>query len=264
MQYIDNGCKFRPYWLNTSGNSILKDLLAHVDGRRKRELEGLLQGKAVNSPVLENIVYADIRTNRDALFMMLMTAGYLKPIETWQDAEYMEWAKLQIPNVEIRTTYRREILNHIVPSQGEILLRDMMGSMASGDAKGFAEVMSEILRNFVSHHDAAQPESFYHGLMLGLSVLMEGEYRIASNRESGYGRFDIASFPLKENAPGVILELKAAKTETELEAKAKEALLQIADKAYGTELSRQGVKEVWSYGIAFCGKKVWLEPSCPN
>ncbi len=261
VQYIDNGCKFRPYWLNTSGNSILRDLLAQVDERRQRELEGLLQGKAVEAPVLENLVYADIRTNRDALFMMLMTAGYLKPVEIWQDEEYMEWAKLKIPNVEIRTAYRKEILNYIVPRKGGVLLRDMMKAMASGDVKGFSEVLSEILRDFVSYHDAAQAETFYHGFMLGISVLMEGEYRVASNRESGYGRFDIAFFPLKENAPGVILELKAAKREEELEAKAKEALLQIADKAYGTELSRQGVKEIWSYGIAFCGKKVWLEPA---
>ena len=88
---------------------------------------------------------------------------------------------------------------------------------------------------------------------------MEGEYRIESNRESGYGRFDIAFFPLKENAPGVILELKAAKSEEELEAKAREALEQIASKAYNTDLARQGVKEIWSYGIAFCGKRMWME-----
>ena len=95
--------------------------------------------------------------------------------------------------------------------------------------------------------------------MLGFSVLMEGEYRVESNRESGYGRFDIAFFPLKQGTPGVILELKSTKSEEELEEVAKAALGQIREKSYPTELARQGVKEVWNYGIAFCGKKVQME-----
>ena len=111
----------------------------------------------------------------------------------------------------------------------------------------------------MSYHDIAQPETFYHGLMLGFSVLMEGEYRVESNRESGYGRFDIAFFPLKPGTPGVILELKSTKSEEELEETAKAALGQIWEKSYPAELARQGVKEVWSYGIAFCGKRVWME-----
>ena len=259
IQFVDHGCRFQPYWLNTSGNAILKDLLARVDGRRQRELEGLLHGKPVEVPAMENFVFADIRRNRDALFMLLMTAGYLKPVEVWKDEDCVDWARLQIPNVEVRTAYRREILGYIVPSQGETLLRDMLRSMAEGDVTGFSEHLSDILRDFVSCHDAAQPESFYHGLLLGFSVLMDGKYRVASNKESGYGRFDIAFFPLKEDAPGVILEIKAAKSEDALEAKASEALEQIAEKEYGAELSRQGVKEIWRYGIAFCGKRVWME-----
>ena len=260
IQFVDHGCTFQPYWLNTSGNAILRDLLDRVDSRRQRELEGLLQGKPVEVPVMENFIFADIRKNRDALFMLLMTTGYLKPVKRWKDAEYTEWARLQIPNVEVRTAYRREILGNIVPSQGEILLRDMLNSMTEGDVAGFSENLSDILRDFVSYHDAVRhPENFYHGLLLGLSVLMSGSYRVESNREAGYGRFDIAFFPLKENAQGVILKLKAAKSEEELEPKAKEALGQIEEKAYGAELSRQEVKEIWRYDIAFCGKRVRME-----
>ena len=259
IRYIDEGCKCQPYWMNTSGNSILKDLLRRVDTRRHKELQGLVQGKAVESPVLENIVYADIHRNRDALFMMLMTTGYLKPVEAWKDEDCADWVRPKIPNLEVRIAYRKEILGHIVPSQGETLLRDMLRSMTDGDAEGFQENLSDLLRDFVSYHDTAQPESFYHGLLLGLSVLLDGEYHISSNRESGYGRFDIAFFPLKDGTPGVILELKSARSEEAMEGAAKEALRQIEEKAYLTELARQGVKEVWRYGIAFCGKKVWME-----
>ena len=258
IQYLDNGCEFRPYWLNTSGNSILQDLLARVDSRRQRELEGLLHGIGVESPVMEEVVYSDLAESRDALFMMLMTAGYLKPVKTWKDEDCADWALLQIPNLEVRMAYRKEILGHIVPSQGESLLRDMLRAMSAGDTEAFSEHLSYILRDFVSYHDTAQPESFYHGLMLGFSVLLDGKYRVESNRESGYGRFDIAFFPLKTGTPGVILELKAAGADEELEQKAKEALGQIAGKEYSAEFARQKVAEVWSYGIAFHGKKVCL------
>ena len=259
INFVDNGCKFQPYWLNTSGNAIIRDLLDHVDGERKRELEGLLRGKPVEVPAMENFVFGDIKGNRNALFMLLMTAGYLKPVERWKEPDSTDWVRLQIPNFEVSMAYRSEILNHIVPRQGEILLRNMLRSMTEGDTEGFSENLSCILRDFVSYHDSAQPESFYHGLLLGFSVYLDGMYRVESNKESGYGRFDIAFFPLKEDTPGVIIEIKAAKSEDDLESRAQEALEQIEEKKYSAELSRQGVKEIWRYGIAFCGKQVWME-----
>ena len=95
--------------------------------------------------------------------------------------------------------------------------------------------------------------------MLGCVLYYENDYRVVSNRESGYGRFDIAFFPLKPGTPGVILELKSVKSEEELEETAQAALRQIGEKSYPAELARQGVKEVWNYGIVFCGKRVWME-----
>lgn len=261
INFVRHGCEFRPYWLNTSGNSILKDLLTKVDRRRQKELEGLLHGIGVESPVMEEVVYSDLADSRDALFMMLMTAGYLKPVKTWKDEDCADWALLQIPNLEVRMAYRKEILGHIVPSQGESLLRDMLRAMTTGDTEEFSECLSCILRDFVSYHDTAQPESFYHGLMLGFSVLLDGKYQVKSNRESGYGRFDLAFFPLHPGTPGVILELKAARSEEELKEKAQEALQQIAGKEYCAELSRQGASDIWRYGIAFHGKKICLQGS---
>ena len=163
-----------------------------------------------------------------------------------------------------RRTLPKEILGSIVPSQGETLLKDMLRAMTTGNTEEFSEHLSYILRDFVSYHDTAQGESFYHGLMLGFSVLLDGKYSVKSNRESGYGRFDIAFFPLKPGMPGVILELKAAKAGEELEAKAQEALAQIAGKAYGHELARQGATEIWNYGIAFHGKQVCLAGMAEN
>ena len=117
------------------------------------------------------------------------------------------------------------------------------------------------MENVVSYHDTAQGESFYHGLMLGLTVLVEGDYRVKSNRESGYGRFDIAFFPEDKKSPGVILELKSAKgidNEEKLQPLAEEALAQIETKDYIAELENEGITDIWRYGVAFCGKKVAL------
>lgn len=260
IQFVDNDCKFRPYWLNTSGNSILRVLLENIDARRKKELEGLLLGKPVRTQVMENIVYGDIESDGNTLFMMLLTSGYLKAVEVWQDKNFMEWAKLQIPNREIRQAFQDEIFRNAAPHKGYIVLHDMLEAMIERNAEDFAEYLSELLTDFVSFHDLDHsPESFYHGLLLGFSVLLEGTYRVESNKESGYRRFDIAFFPQNNGKPGVLLEIKAAKTREELEQAAKKALEQIREKAYLKEFNRQGVKKVWTYGIAFCGKRLWLE-----
>ena len=260
ISFIDNDCKFQPYWLNTSGNGILKTLLARIDARKEANLMGLLKGEPLSVPVRENIIYADINSDRDNLYMMLLTSGYLKAVKTWKDERSRDWAALKIPNMEISCAYEDEILANIVPHQGKIVLRDLMEAMTEGRADDFAKYLSELLRDFVSFHDSDHnPESFYHGLLLGISVWLDGRYRVESNRESGYGRFDIAFFPQRENMPGVILELKTVKEEDEMEQAAKAALSQIEAKEYVAGLARQGVTSVWKYGIAFCGKKVWLE-----
>lgn len=262
VQFVDHGCRFQPYWLNASGNSILRVLLEQVDEDRRRDLEGLMQGIPVEATIDEGVIYADIHESSNALYMMMLTTGYLKAVEAcWDPAgEELPCCKLLIPNREIRIVYQREILGWMATRSDSIQLRHMLRAMLAGDVATFRGRLQKILSGIVSCHDAARnPENFYHGLMLGFSVLMGGSYRVESNRESGYGRFDIAFFPLKEHAPGVILEIKAAKREEELEARAKEALGQIGEKAYRAELLRQGAREIWSYGIAFCGKRVWLE-----
>lgn len=260
IQYLDNDCKFQPYWINVSGNSILQVLLQNVDESRYEELQGLLRFRdsSVEALVDEGIIYPDIETDSNALYMMLLTTGYLKAIETWQDTRGRWWCRLQIPNREVLLAYEDEVLGKVAGSGNRVTLFAMLNAMTAGKVAVFQKHLSKILRDMASYHDTAQPESFYHGLMLGLTVLMEGEYRVESNRESGYGRFDIAFFPLKKNAPGIILELKAADSDQELAEKAQEALQQIAGKEYGTELARQGVQEIWSYGVSFHGKKVHL------
>ncbi|MBR2215539.1 MAG: AAA family ATPase [Selenomonadaceae bacterium] len=264
IKYVDSGCRFQPYWLNTSGNVILRKLLDIADENRRAELTGLMQDKYVTAFIDEGVIYPDIEQNDNALYMMLLTTGYLKAIETFYDESGEEWptCHLLIPNKELRIVYRKEIIGYLTPKSGGLAARFMLRAMLAGDAATFQKYLQDILREVVSYHDTAkQPENFYHGFLLGLTVLMLHDYRIESNRESGYGRFDLAFFPINKNSPGVILELKAAKgitTEEELMPLAEKALAQISDKEYITELKQQGVENIWWYGVAFGGKRVAL------
>ncbi len=261
INFVQHGCKFQRYWINVSGNSILRVLLKNVDETRYDELQSLLRFREayVDTMMDEGIIYPDIETDDNALYMMLLTTGYLKAIETWQDRRGRWWCRLQIPNREVLLAYEDEVLAKVAGPSNRVPLFAMLNAMTAGKASVFQKHLRKILRDMVSYHDTALPESFYHGLMLGLTVLMEGEYRVESNRESGYGRFDLAFFPLHPGTPGVILELKAADSDEELENKAQEALQQIAEKEYCAELARQGASDIWNYGIAFHGKKICLK-----
>ena len=205
----------------------------------------------------DGTIYPQIADNRDALYTMLLTAGYLKSVEA-TSANGRQWCKLQIPNFEVRSLFDREIIQSMSRKQGESIAYEMLEEMVAGQADLFEADLARILRETVSAHDTAHMESFYHGLMLGLSVLLADSYIVESNHESGYGRFDIALLPKNKKNSGIIMELKATKNIDELEASAKKGLQQIEDKAYLTEFAKHGIKDIWKYGIAFCGKHVKL------
>ena len=184
IHFIDAGGKFDAYWVNVSQNAILKDMLARVGVERERALFALVRGETVDIPLWENTVFGELYENDVNLFTMLLTAGYLKVIKKWKDEENETWGSLKIPNEEIRIAYRREIVSNIVPCTGERILVVMLNAMTQGDGKTFAEKLTTVLRDFVSYHDTAF-ESFYHGLLLGFAVWLNGKYTVESNAESG-------------------------------------------------------------------------------
>ena len=257
IRYFDEGCRPGTYWANTSGNSILKTMLARVDEVRRNDLAGLMQGKTVFSVLNEGLIYDDIYKNKDALCTMLLTTGYLKCVG--QKTEYgREWSELAIPSREIRSLFDHEIIMNLSGYTGESTVFQMLDAMLCGNKDDFADTLRLILLENVSVHDAAYPETFYHGMMLGFSLLLDGRYEIESNKESGYGRFDLVFIPKDKDKAGVIMEFKKAQSEDALDAKAEEALKQIEDKEYMTAFAKRGIQKIWKYGIAFCGKKLAL------
>ena len=257
IMYFDAKCKPAPYWVNTSGNGIIKYMLDRLDGRGREDLQSLMDGNTISKQVQEGIIYEEIGSNADDLYTMLLTTGYLKCTSS-QDGLLGTYMDLQIPNLEILRLFTREIAQNFTGYRGVSDITNMMDEMLKGNAVLFEEDLNRILRNSVSYHDAANGESFYHGMMLGFCVLLKDTHIVQSNRESGYGRFDLALIPTDRRYYGVIMEFKRAADEGQLENKALEALAQIEELSYIAEFQQRQIEKVWKYGIAFCGKKVCL------
>ena len=254
INFFDRG-RIGDYWINTSGNSILRQLLQFRSFQQEKYLYALLKGQSVPAVIREGLVYDDLKRHKDALYSMLVTTGYLTVVEKRQ-MPGGPFCRLQIPNKEIRDAYQFEILQRMKDTMAVSDLYAMLDALLCGDAETFSDDLQHYIAQFVSAYDAANKESFYHGLLLGMTALVLNDYTVESNRESGYGRFDLAIFPKEMGRAGVIMEFKVAADENEMEEKAQEALQQIEDREYVTEFQKRGVKEVWKYGIAFCGKKV--------
>ena len=257
IMYFDAGCKPAPYWVNTSGNGIVKQMFKFSGQEGADDLQSLMDGGSVFKQLREGVVYANIGDRIDDLYSILLMTGYLKCVGLMEKL-YGEEAELRIPNKEIRSLFGREILENFIAAGSVSRLGRMLDAMVSGHGDIFESVLSGIVRNNVSYHDAANGESFYHGMMLGFCVLLKDTHIVQSNRESGYGRFDLAFIPTDRRYYGVILEFKRAADEAQLEEKALEALAQIEELSYIAEFEQRQIEKVWKYGIAFCGKKVCL------
>lgn len=257
IQYFQEDCKAGAYWVNTSGNGIIKQLLRGMGKGSADDLRSLMEWKIISKQVSEGVIYEDIGKNPDDLYTLLLAAGYLKCVRIKDDL-YGQEAELKIPNKEIYSLFGREILANMMAGGAVSDLRKMLNAMLSGCVKTFEAILATIVRNNVSYYDAANGESFYHGMMLGFCVLLKDTHLVESNRESGYGRFDLALLPVDKRYYGVVLEFKRAENESQLEGRALEAFAQIEELSYVAEFEKRQIKNVWKYGIAFYGKRVCL------
>lgn len=259
VNYFRQNCQPAAYWVNTSGNAILKHLLREAAPAQVEELTELMHGGTVQAELMEGVIYNDINENSDALYSLLLNTGYLT-IEDYPDPYAADDCAMRIPNWEIRTLFKKEVMRYLsgLGSDGR-MLKKLLASLLSGNAADFQEKLGTFLSAMASFYDTAAKESFYHGLVLGLLAALMPRFEVVSNREAGFGRFDIAIFPGKNQRVGAVLEFKVAEKEEDMLDRAGEALAQIRDRDYLSEFARRGVQEVWQYGIAFCRKKCLIE-----
>ena len=196
------------------------------------------------------------------IYSILLVAGYLKPQNKELQADGSYLCEVSIPNREIAAVYKSEILTYLqnVGAINKTTSNMFAESLYSNDVDKLQKSISEYVLKSVSFYDAGT-EGFYHGLVLGLIAMMDNQYMIKSNRESGYGRYDVSLIPRNKKMTGIIMELKYGKDldDNGLNKLADEALVQIEDKEYITEMKDEGVTDILKLGMAFSGKNVVIK-----
>ena len=253
--YFYNNCQAKPYWTNTSDNEIIREIMDSLSPDMSENLFSLLQGQTIQASLNMDVIYPKITDGTDTIFSFLLIAGYLKPVSNAVETEYGTFMEMALPNKEILRVYNTEILSWIKGTIDSNVMTGLEKALYMNDVKGLKEFLRKYMVTCISYLDGAT-EGFYHGMMLGLVAGMSSKYVIRSNRESGDGRFDLVLEPRIGGLPGIIMEFKAEKEEEKLTKAAREALLQIDEKNYDTDLKDRGIKDIVKYGIAFAGKKV--------
>ena len=240
----------RPYWINTSSNDIIKDMIAGADRETKMQIEMLLSGGTLDIQVHEEVTYEDMRSRGENLWNFLYFTGYLtKKSEYFRESSI--YLQARIPNTEVKTIYQNTILGWFRQKIAKQDFRDLYRAMEDGNAEKMGEILNEQLFSTISFYDSA--ENFYHGFLAGI-LSQSQDYIVKSNRESGNGCNDISVKSPSLRGRSFILELKVSKDIDALEADAERALQQIYDKKYMDELRSEGYKKIDCYGISFYRK----------
>ena len=270
LNYLDTG-KLATYWANTSSNSLVGKLLREGNRRIKEKFEALLQGKVVRTSIDEQIVYNQLDNDETAIWSLLLASGYLKVLSyDWE--EFLEYGEeveyeLTLTNYEVERMFYNMVRGWFQDSRADY--NDFVKALLLGDKKAMNAYMNRVALNTFSYFDTGkrpsgeEPERFYHGFVLGLIVDLQKRYVITSNRESGFGRYDVMLEPKNPQMDdAIILEFKVHDPDDEetLKDTVQEALEQIERKQYAAQLVSRGIprEHIRSYGFAFQGKHVLI------
>ncbi len=261
LSFLDRGDDvFRPYWIETSSNDLVRELLLTGPQGVKAELEALLAGGTLERRIDENIVLRDISSRSDAIWSFLLFTGYLKAVEVhYVDGE--AYARLVIPNREVEGAIRRMVRTWFEDEAGGAdQLQSLLDALLRGDAPVVERHLARMVKANLSYFDTAspEPERFYHGFVVGLLAGLQPRYDVRSNRESGFGRCDVMVLPKVAGQPGVVLELKRVDTEAgeSTEQAFAAALRQIRERDYAAELRERGAAPIHEMAAVFEGKRV--------
>lgn len=256
INYADEHFFPKTFWQSTGNNAIIGDILKTATPETMESLKKLLQGGQVTTYVDTGVIYPEILHNPSSIYSFLLMTGYLKNdgISPQSDGNYI--CNVSIPNREISYVYEKEILTRWGIPETESTAARIQQAFYEQDEAKLAKCIEEYLRQTVSFFDTTD-EIFYQGLVLGFIAILNNRYFVRSNRESGEGRFDIQLIPKNNSLPGILMELKVSKDENaDLRKLAEDALLQIEQNRYETEMLSQGIKNIFQYGVAFRKKDV--------
>ena len=265
--YLKEG-KLHPYWASTSSNGLVSKLIRTASADVKEKMEDLLKEKEIVVNFDEQIVFNQLERNENAIWSLLLTSGYLRVEKVEYEGRKMKpWYHLKITNLETESMFDDMFEGWFENSYANY--NDFVKALLKGNLKEMNIYMNDVALATFSSFDTgshpsrrSQPERFYHGFVLGLLVELRERYEVKSNRESGYGRYDVMLVPLNEADDVIVLEFKVheAEEETSLQETVQSALKQIEEKNYDAELTALGIakERIRHYGFAFEGKKVLI------
>lgn len=251
INYISDKCFPKAFWQSTGSNEIIGEIIAAATPEINEGLYKLLCGEQITTYIDTGVIYPEVQNNPYSIYSFLLVAGYLKVSAVYPQNDGNFMCDVAIPNKEIAFVYEKEILNRTNQNSVSISISQ---AVFSQDEKKLRDLLENFMLNSISSMDGAN-EGFYHGIMLGLCAVLGNRYQVHSNRESGFGRFDIQLKPLVSGIPGFVFEFKHTNDKkADLESLAESALRQIDEKKYDTELLNSGITNIIKIGIAFRGK----------
>jgi hypothetical protein len=252
--------ELEPYWVNTSDNLLIKDLLGGADVSVKQALESLIKGDSIVSLMNDNLVFTHLKMNDVALWQLLFFSGYLTLNRLFIDAKGRRIAQLRIPNKEVLLLYQQMIEYWYISKTNTKSYEQLIKSLLNNQLDSFQKKLQDYINQVGSYFDfhSHTTEAVYQAFILGLVAGLADDYIINSNIETGDGRCDVLMIPRDINLQGFILEFKRDDSEENLKSLAEQALTQIINKKYVTKLKQQKVKSALALGIAFAGKKVFI------
>ena len=252
INYISENCFPKAFWLSTGSNDIVGEIIAAATPEITENLHKLLCGQTITTYIDTSVIYPEVLNNPYSIYSFLLVAGYLRIVSVYPQHDGNFMCDVGIPNKEIFYVYEKEVLNKTNQNSMAISVSQ---AIFTKDAKKLQTILNKFMLESISSLDGAN-EGFYHGMMLGLCAVLSNRYQVRSNRESGIGRFDVCLIPRVKAMPGFIYEFKYTKNKkANLDILADEALKQIDEKKYDTELLASGISNIVKIGIAFQGKK---------
>ena len=262
MNYFCDDGTPKAYWQSTGDNSIIRQIVTEADEETTDNLRKLMQGQIISTYVDTSVIYPEIKNNPTTIYSFLLAAGYLKIVKKDNLYDNNAICDVAIPNKEIFFVYEKEILRALSNMISQPTALAIQQAIIKQDILGLQENLQKMLLHSASSFDYGN-ENFYHGLMLGICAVMNNLYRVESNKESGYGRYDIQLRPYNKKMPGIIMELKVNRDNLKediigekLEELAEEALMQIEKKQYETVMKQEGFTQLLKLGVSFYKKHV--------
>jgi len=248
--------KLIPYWIDTSDNFLINQILKSVNSDTMETLQKLFSGESIEENINGNSDLS-VLLGDEEVWELLLFSGYLT-IDEKIGEDYENVYTLRLPNREVKEFFKQKFIDI---NFGESLFRNTMESLKKNKIEDFEKYLQNILLRSTSFNDIKN-EDFYHGLILGMSLFLDKDYYVNSNKESGLGRYDIIIEPKNKNSRGFILKFKVVKEEEDLNKVSKEAIEQIINKKYDTQLKERGIKDITLVGIAFFKKLLKVSYKC--